>query len=140
MGRRHILLIPVLISILTAALACPPLHAQISASATAPYFTAAGVVQAATQTSKALAPNTIATIYGTNLSWTTHAVTIADLNDGALPTTLDEVSVTVEGILCRLFFISPGQINFLIPYELTKPLVSVLVLRQGIGGPTLPDG
>ena len=37
-----------------------------------PFFTAAGIVQAATQTAGTLAPNTIATIYGTNLSWTTH--------------------------------------------------------------------
>src|ERR1035438_9304702 len=63
-----------------------------------PFFTAAGIVQGATQTAETLAPNTIATIYGTNLSWTTHILTAADLNGGTLPTSLDGVSVYVHNI------------------------------------------
>jgi uncharacterized protein (TIGR03437 family) len=104
-----------------------------------PFFTAASIVQAATQTAGTLAPNTIATIYGMNLSWTTHAVTAADLNGGTLPTSLDGVTVIVEGILSNLLYVSPGQINFLIPYELTGPTAQVLVLRQGVAGPYGPD-
>jgi uncharacterized protein (TIGR03437 family) len=105
-----------------------------------PYFTAAGVVQAATQTAETLAPNTIATIYGSNLSWTTQGVTAADLNHGTLPTSLDGVSVYVQGILANLLYVSPGQINFLIPYEITLPSVEILVVRQGIGGPLGANG
>jgi uncharacterized protein (TIGR03437 family) len=105
-----------------------------------PFFTTASIVQAATQTAGTLAPNTIATIYGMNLSWTTHAVTAADLNGGTLPTSLDGVTVIVEGILSNLLYVSPGQINFLIPYELTGPTAQVLVLRQGVAGPYGPDG
>jgi uncharacterized protein (TIGR03437 family) len=105
-----------------------------------PFFTALGVVQAATQTAGTLAPNTIATIYGMNLSWTTHAVTAADLNGGTLPTSLDGVTVYVGGISSNLLYVSPGQINFLIPYELTGPTAQVLVARQGIAGPYGTDG
>ena len=87
MRRRQSLFI----AIILCALAAGPARPQ--ASATAPFFTAAGVVQAATETGGTLAPNAIATIYGTNLSWTTHIVNVADLNDGTLPTSVDGVSV-----------------------------------------------
>lgn len=117
--------------------ACALAHGQIS---TAPSFTAAGIVQAANQTAGPLAPNAIATLYGSNLSWTTHAVTAGDLNDGTLPTTLDNVAVYVNNLLCPLLYVSPGQINFLIPYEITVSSASVVVARQGIGGPLGPDG
>jgi uncharacterized protein (TIGR03437 family) len=126
-----------------AIIATPPTRAATSETAiapNAPFFTAASIVQAATQTAGTLAPNTIATIYGMNLSWTTHAVTAADLNGGTLPTSLEGVTVTVEGILSNLLYVSPGQINFLIPYELTGPTARVLVLRQGIAGPYGANG
>jgi hypothetical protein len=61
-------------------------RAQLPVSSTAPSYTAAGIVNAATQTAGILASNTIATIYGTNLSRTTHTVDSGDLNGGTLPT------------------------------------------------------
>jgi uncharacterized protein (TIGR03437 family) len=105
-----------------------------------PFFTAAGIVQGATQVAQTLAPNTIATIYGTNLSWTTHILVAADLNGGTLPTSLDGVSVYVHNIESNLLYVSPTQINFLIPYELTVASAEVVVARQGIAGPIGPDG
>lgn len=126
------------ISILLCALATT--LAQPQGSATAPFFTTAGVVQAATETGGTLAPNAIATIYGTNLSWTTHIVNVADLSDGTLPTSVDGVSVYVQGILSSLLYVSPGQINFIIPYELTLPTVTVVVARQGLAGPYASNG
>lgn len=106
----------------------------------APFFTAAGVVQAATQCAGALAPNTIATVYGTNLSWTTDAVTAADLNNGTLPITIDGVTVYINGIPANLMYVSPGQINLLIPYEIAALSASVLVVRQGVAGPYNANG
>jgi uncharacterized protein (TIGR03437 family) len=115
-------------------------RAQVSLSSTDPSYSAAGIVNAATQTAGILAPNTIATIYGTNLSWTTHAIAEGDLNGGTLPVSLDGVSVYVNGILSSLYFISPGQINFLIPYDITASSATVYVTRQGVAGPaaTIP--
>jgi len=114
--------------------------AQFPAASTAPSYSAAGIVNAATQTAGTLAPNTIATVYGTNLSWTTHAVDLGDLNGGTLPIQLEGVSVNVSGIFGSLFFVSPGQINFLIPYDITQSSVTFYVERQGIAGPevTIP--
>ena len=114
--------------------------ADLSTGSSAPSYTAASVVNAASQTAGTLAPNTIATIYGTNLAFTTHAVTAADMKNGALPTSLDGVSVYVYNTLCTLFYVSPGQINFIVPYELTGSNVPLVVARQGVAGPivTIP--
>src|SRR5579863_9516508 len=69
--------------------------ADLTTANTAPSYSTASIVNAATQTAETLAPNTIATVYGTNLAWTTHAVTAGDLNGGTLPTSLAGVSVYV---------------------------------------------
>jgi uncharacterized protein (TIGR03437 family) len=120
-----------------AILAAPTARADLSGTTGYPSYTAAGIVHAATQLAQTLAPNTIATLYGTNLSFTTHAVTSSDLTGGALPTTMEGVTVYVAGQPAGLFFVSPGQINFLLPYAITTPTASVYVLRQGSGGPTV---
>jgi uncharacterized protein (TIGR03437 family) len=54
-----------------------------------------------------------------------------------MPTTLQGVSVLVRGLPCGLFYVSPGQINFLIPYELTAGTANLVVVRQGTAGPTV---
>src|SRR5260370_22233940 len=82
-------------------------------------YSAAGIVNAATQGPDALAPNTIATIYGKNLSTASYGARPSDIVGGTMPTTLQGVSVLVSGRPCALFYVSEGQINFLIPYELT---------------------
>jgi uncharacterized protein (TIGR03437 family) len=126
-------------------LACTALYGgtpqpEAALNPNAPFFTAAGIVQAATQTSEALAPNTLGTIYGTNLSWTTHAAQAFDLDGGTLPESLEGVTVYVGGFICRLLYVSPGQINFLMPYEITAQTALVWVSRQGVGGPVGADG
>lgn len=111
--------------------------AQIAGAGSAPYYTAQSVVNAATQTAEALAPNTIATIYGTGLSFTTRAVTPADIVHGAMPQNLDGVAVWMDGTPCSLFYVSPGQINFLVPYPLTAGTASLLVARDAQAGPSV---
>jgi uncharacterized protein (TIGR03437 family) len=109
---------------------------QVTGVSTIPNYTAESIVNAATQTAEALAPNAIATLYGTNLSYTTRAVSSADLAGGSLPITLDGVAVWVNAIPCGLFFVSPNQINFLVPYDLIAGKASVIVARQSIAGPS----
>jgi uncharacterized protein (TIGR03437 family) len=101
---------------------------------TFPTYTAQSIVHAATQTAQALAPNAIATIYGQNLAFDTASANPAN---GVLPTEMDGVSVNVNGTLANLFFISPTQINFLIPYNLTPGVVLIVVERQSAAGPTV---
>jgi uncharacterized protein (TIGR03437 family) len=101
----------------------------------APTYSALSIVQAATQTPEALAPNTIATIYGTNLAIDTETVSSSNLLGGTLPESLGGVNVIVGGYYATLFFISPNQVNFLVPYNLTAGTVPVVLTSQGIAGP-----
>lgn len=71
------------------------------------------------------APGTILSIYGTNL-----AAFTSDLNGfynlTALPTSFDGVTVTIGGLKAPFYFVSPGQINAQVPFEVapgTQPLV-----------------
>ncbi|HXJ43000.1 MAG TPA: IPT/TIG domain-containing protein [Bryobacteraceae bacterium] len=108
-----------------------------SGADTAPMYTADSIVNSATQTSGALAPNSIATIYGSNLAFVTRAVTNADVRGSVLPNSLDGVTVYVGAFAASLFYISPTQINFLVPYEYTAGLVNIAVARQGVAGPSI---
>jgi uncharacterized protein (TIGR03437 family) len=107
-------------------------------SSPAPTYTSLSIVHAATQTAEALAPNTIATIYGSNLSFNTATATSSNLVGGDLPQSLGGVGVIVGGWQANLFFVSPTQINFLIPYQLTAGPETVIVTRQGVAGPAVP--
>lgn len=64
--------------------------------------------------STTLAPGTWAAIFGSNLAGST-----ATAQSVPLPTQLGDVkSVTVGGIAAPLLYVSPGQVNALIPFEL----------------------
>lgn len=117
----------------------PPacIFGQITGNGTAPLYTAQSIVNAATQTPVALAPNTIATLYGANLAFDDRAVASTNIVRGAMPTSLDGVGVWVNSIPCGLFYVSPTQINFLVPYQLTAGTVSLVVARDSQAGPTV---
>ena len=108
--------------------------AQVS---TGPYYTVQSIVHAATQTPEALAPNTIATIYGTNLSYSTASAGNLPIGQ-VLPTELGGVTVIAGGYIANLFYVSPTQINFLIPYFLIPGNITVFVARNGVAGPQVP--
>jgi uncharacterized protein (TIGR03437 family) len=113
------------------------LTAQITGNGTNPFYTTQSIVNGATQTLEALAPNAVATLYGTNLAFSVRAVDSTDVVGGVLPTVLDGVGVWINGIPCSLLLISPTQINFLVPYQLTAGAVSLIVARDSQAGPTV---
>ncbi len=88
---------------------------------TGPNLLARGVVHAATS-QPLLAPGAIVTLYGTRLA----AASVAS-SGRPLPTTLGGTTVTVNGQPVPLFFVSPGQINFQLPFEVSGSQVSVLI-------------
>jgi len=98
-------------------------------STSAPFIS--GVENAASY-QPAVSPNSWASIKGQNLS-TAPARTLrdADIVNGALPVSLDGVSVAVEGVAAPVSSISPGQINILIP-ALT-PGTATLQISNPIG-------
>lgn len=100
-----------------------------------PSYSAAGIVNSATNTPDALSPNAIATVYGSDLSYDTGWLTSENTHAGMLPSTLAGVRVLVGGIAASLYYVSPKQINFLIPSNLRALNVKVLISREGITGP-----
>ena len=84
-------------------------------------------VSAASYAPDAVAPEVIASIFGANL-----ATGIGFANSLPLPTTLLGTSVLVNGVAAPLFFVSPGQINLLIPPE-TQLGTAVIEVVSGDG-------
>ena len=115
----------------------PAVAAQVGSDSKPPAYTAASVVNAATQQATGFAPYTIATVYGNNLSFTTRALLPADTPGGYMPNNLDGVDVYVNRSRTALFYVSPTQINFLIPAELLAGDYEMQVLRNGVYGPVV---
>jgi uncharacterized protein (TIGR03437 family) len=115
------------------------LGAETCASQDALVYTAASIVNAADNKSDMLAPNTIGTIYGTNLAYSTAGITAGDVAGGSLPIWLgpSETSVYVSHEPAGLYYVSPGQINFLVPPDFTPGPVPVYVDVAGCAGPII---
>ncbi len=79
----------------------------------------------------AISPGCWAAIMGSGLANTT---VNASATVPALPTSLGEVSVTVQGIPAELLYVSPKQINFVIPLDVVIPQNTVVPLIVTSGG------
>lgn len=66
-------------------------------------------------------------IFGTNLASTTYTWQASDFVNGALPTALQGVSVTINGIAAYVEYVSPTQVNVLAPDDATVSSVPVQV-------------
>jgi len=84
----------------------------------APCFSAASVVNAASFVPGALAPNTLASVFGSNFL-----------------SAYSNVQVLVGGIRSTVFYASAQQINFLVSCLLTPGTYPVVIIRDGLAGP-----
>lgn len=99
---------------------------RIATGVAVPHVGAAGIVNAASFAAP-LAPGTLFSIFGTNL-----APSVQNASRFPLPYLLNQVSVTVDGKLIPLLYVSPGQINAQIPYEQAEtPAAQVVVSVNG---------
>jgi uncharacterized protein (TIGR03118 family) len=97
-------------------------------------------VTSAGQAGAGIAPNTYVTIKGTNLAATKRVWTTTDFGTSgtALPTSLDGVTVTVNGKPAFVEYISPVQINILTPPDLaTSGQLTVVVNDNGLTSSTV---
>ncbi len=94
-----------------------------------PQVAAGGVVSAASFLGP-LSAGQVAVLFGTELSQGTAAASSVPL-----ATQLAGTRVLVGGTAAPLFYVSPTQINFQVPFEATEGSVPVLVERDGIAGP-----
>jgi uncharacterized protein (TIGR03437 family) len=82
----------------------------------------------------ALAPRSIASLFGSNLA---PEVAVADLAP-PLPFTLGGVTMTMGGGSVPLFFVSPTQVNFQVPlFTLTGQISTSLTVTQGASTTTI---
>jgi uncharacterized protein (TIGR03437 family) len=86
---------------------------KILAGPAVPNIAANGVVNGASF-QPGIVPGSWATINGSNLSAVTDTWD-KFIVDGKLPTKVDGVSVSVGGTAAYVYYISPGQINFIVP-------------------------
>jgi len=70
-------------------------------------------------------------IFGSNFTSTPQIWQSTDFVDGALPTSLGGVSVTINGIAAYVYYVSPTQINVLAPDDTTMGNVTVKVTASG---------
>jgi uncharacterized protein (TIGR03437 family) len=102
-----------------------------------PFYSAASIVNSADNQAGALAPNTIATIYGSGMAYNTSALQASDIIANMLPTVLSGtgVRILVGGIPAGIYYVSPVQINFLIPSILLPGPVNVQLVLDSLDGP-----
>jgi len=116
-------------------LSAAAIFAQPKCETGGPCYSADSIVNAASFVRGALAPNTIAAIFGTNLSYSTRALGPGDVQGGRLPTNLAGVMVRVGPVFAPLYYVSPSQINLLIPGNLDLGQHEIRVVRDGWWGP-----
>jgi len=102
-----------------------------------PDYTAASIVNAATNEPGPLAPLGLVSLYGAELSTATRALAPDDIRNGLLPTLLGAVSITIDNVTTPLLFVSPSQINFLVPGNLRPGRRRLVLQRAGVAGPTV---
>jgi len=105
--------------------------------AQAPYYTTASIVNASDYSPGPFAPSSVLSMFGTNLAWTTEAVTPETFAGGTVPTQLAATIVFIDNMPVPLLYVSPTQINFLVPSDQIPGDASVTVVRQGWNGPAV---
>ncbi len=106
-------------------------HGLFGSIQAAPAITTSSVVNAGSLVAGS-APNTFLSIFGPNLASTSRNWAAKDFNSGALPTSLDGVSVTINGKPAYVAYVSPIQINVLAPPDTTTGQVPVVVTNNGL--------
>src|ERR1019366_1032918 len=81
----------------------------------------------ATGEAATISQNTWVEIKGSNLSQTTRIWGGGDFLNGQMPTSLDNVSATVNNKPAYIYFISPAQVNILTPLDSSVGTVPVQV-------------
>jgi uncharacterized protein (TIGR03437 family) len=101
----------------------------------APAYSAAGMVNGPNYAPGPFAPNSIVSIFGSGLAWSSHGVTAADIVNNTLPVELNSTRIYVMDSPAPLLYVSDGQVNFLVPANQLGGDVKIRVVREGVTGP-----
>jgi uncharacterized protein (TIGR03437 family) len=104
----------------------------VVAPAGLPQIFTGGIINISTYAQEPVSVGDIGAIFGSQLA---PAGTSAAAASVPLPTTLGSTQVLVNGVPAPLFYVSPGQINFQVPYSLTLGSVNtVQIVANGTPG------
>jgi uncharacterized protein (TIGR03118 family) len=106
-------------------------HGLLASIQPAPSFQSTGILNGG-DFSTNIAPNTWITVQGSALAATTRAWNINDVVNEKLPASLDGVTVTINGEPAYVGYVSPIQINVLIPTDLAPGPAEVAVTNNGV--------
>ena len=85
-----------------------------------------------------LSINGYVSIFGQDLAWEERILTSDALRGSYLPTELGGVHVFLDGHPAHLLYVSPKQVNLLVPNTLLPRTVQLQVVRDGTAGPRVP--
>jgi uncharacterized protein (TIGR03118 family) len=109
-------------------------HGLLGSIQAAPTFASSNLVNGASFSS-AIAPNTwVSIVKGGELAVTTRGWAAADFTGNTMPTALNGASVQVNGKAVPVSYISPTQINFLMPDTLSAGTAQVTSSNNGLAG------
>jgi uncharacterized protein (TIGR03437 family) len=100
-------------------------------STSTPTLNTAGVINGASFASTTLAPGSIASAFGTSLTTTTAGAAAVPL-----PNTLGSAQLLVNGSVVPLFYVSPTQFNFQVPF-IAAGSATFQVVSAGVNGSTV---
>ena len=103
----------------------------------APSYTSAGIVNASDYSPGPFAPGSVIALFGSNLSWATYTLQASDIQAGSFPPELNGITVIVDGNQAPIFYVSPTQVNFMIPTNDAVGPLTVQVVREGQSGPVV---
>jgi uncharacterized protein (TIGR03118 family) len=108
----------------------PESHGLFGSIQAVPSFTSADVVNGASF-SPSVAANTWTSILGGGLASTTRSWAATDFTGSKLPIVIDGVGVTVNGEAAYIGYVSPMQLNFLIPTDIAQGPAQIQATNNG---------
>jgi len=111
----------------------------LAADLGAPVYTSDSIANSAANVTGYYAPDSFLSIYGQNLAYVTKPIGPDDVRNGELPTALTGtgVRVLINQIPGNIYYVSPRQVNVLIPPLLIAGPATVQLINNGLAGPAI---
>ena len=113
-------------------------NAQILPSVN-PTYSFESIANSAAGVTDLFSPNSFVSIYGGNLAFVTRSLNAADIRAGELPTVLSGsgVRALADSLSTYVYYVSPQQVNVLLPPSLAPGRVRFQLVNDGRAGPVV---